>query len=171
MIEQNYDSELQNPLSLQKGKYVFIDHLQEVFKEGASVPFFSATAIMVIEKEGELIGDIQTVNISDLILKQSSYVDENGKTIEAHQLYTWPRNLGSTIEWSASKQEFLNQFVLNFPIEILSVQESNGITWKYITPENFKNTTGDIRGSVGFQDYADHKNDYFFLRRPLNTPK
>ena len=171
MSEQIPDTTAQHPLLLQKGKYVFIDNLQEIYKEGSSVPFFSAKAILIIEKDGKLTGDIQTVNISDLILKQSSYIDETGKTIEAHKLYTWPRNLGSTKEWSASKQEFLNQFVLNYPIEILSIQESNGITWKYVTPENFKDFPDDIRGSVSFQEFADHKNEYFFLRRPLNEPK
>lgn len=171
MSEQNYDSETQNPLLLQKGKYVFIDDLKEVYKEGSSVPFFSAKAILIIEKDGTSTGDIQIVNISDLILKQSSYIDENGKTIEAHKLYTWPRNLGSTKEWSASKNEFLNQFVLNFPIEVLSIQESNGVTWKYITPENFKDFPEDIRGSASFQEFASHKNEYFFLRRPVNEPK
>jgi len=168
---QNNTSTSENPLLLQKGKYVFTGNLQEVYKEGASVPFFSATAILIIEREGKLLGDIQTVNISDLILKQSSYIDENGKTIEAHKLYTWPRNLGSTKEWSASKNEFLNQFVLNFPIEVLSTQESNGVTWKYITPENFQNFPADIRGTSSFQEYASHKNEYFLLRRPLKEPK
>jgi hypothetical protein len=168
---QNHSSTPENPLLLQKGKYVFIKNLQEVYKEGSSVPFFSATAILIVEKEGELSGDIQTVNISDLILKQSSYIDQTGKTIEAHKLYTWPRNLGSTKEWSASKLEFLNQYVLNFPIEIISTQESNGITWKYITPENFKDFPEDIQGSATFQEFAGYKNEYFFLRRPLNEPK
>jgi hypothetical protein len=171
MSTQIPDSTLQSPLLLQKGKYVFIDELQEVYKEGLSVPFFSAKAILMIEKDGKLSGDIQTVNISDLILKQSSYLDETGKIIEAHKLYNWPRNLGSTKEWSASKQEFLNQYILNFPIEVLSTQESNGVTWKYITPENFKDFPEHIQRTASFQGFADHKNEYFFLRRPINEPK
>jgi|GEM_PF-1880078 len=171
MSEQNKDSLLENPLLLQKGKYVFTGDLQEVYKEGLSVPFFTAKAIILIEKDGKLSGDIQTVNISDLIQKQSSYVDGAGKIIEAHKLYTWPRNLGSTKEWSASKQEFLNQYLLNFPIAILSVQESNGVTWKYITPENFKDFPADVQGSVSFLEFASHKNEYFFLRRPVDEPK
>lgn len=158
-------------LKLQKGKYVFIDDLKEVYINEAVVPVFSAKAILINEIEGNFSGDIQTVNISDLILKQSSYIDANGKIIEAHKLYIWPRNLGSTKEWTANKQEFLNQFVLNFPIEILSTQESNGVTWKYITPENFKNLPDNIQGSEGFQEFVNHQNDYFFLRQPINEPK
>jgi hypothetical protein len=164
-------NEESNHLLLQKGKYVFIDELKQEQPEGVSVPFFTAKAIMILEKDGILSGEIATVNVSDLILKQSSYLDETGKIIEAHKLYTWPRNLGSTPGWAAAKQEFLNQFILNFPIEIVSLQESNGVTWKYITPENFKDLPENIQGSADFQEFAAHKNEYFFLRRPMNEPQ
>ncbi|QNK61874.1 hypothetical protein H7F33_15105 [Pedobacter sp. PAMC26386] len=158
-------------LVFRKGKYVFTANLEEEQPEGVSVPFFSAEAIMVTENEGSLQGDIAKIKISDLILKQSSFIDENGKVLEAHKLYIWPRNLGSTKEWTANKQEFLNEFILNFPIEIISLQESNGVTWRYITPENFKKLPDDIQGSDRFQEYATHQSEYFFLRRPLNEPK
>lgn len=171
MPDSIHNNSPESPLLLQKGKYVFVDELKEIFKEGASVPFFAAKAIMISENDGLLSGDIKMVNISDLILKQSSFIDETGKVTEAHKLYIWPRNLGSTKEWTANKQEFLNGFILNFPIEILSTQESNGVTWKYITPESFKDFPGDIQASASFQEFAGHKNEYFFLRRPVNEPK
>ncbi len=84
---------------------------------------------------------------------------------------TWPRNLCSTAAWTAEKLEFINQFILNFPIEVISLQESNGLTWKYITPENFKDFPADIVATPDFQDFAAHKEEYFFLRRPVNIPK
>ncbi|MBB6500081.1 hypothetical protein [Pedobacter cryoconitis] len=158
-------------LLFNKGKYVFTDNLTEVHPEGVSVPFFSAKAILITTENDQLHGDIAAVKISDLILKQSSYIDENGKVLEAHKLYTWPRNLGSNAQWAACKREFLDEFVLNFPIEIISLQESGGVTWRYITPENFKNFPGDIQASSGFQEFARHQGEYFFLRRPLNEPK
>lgn len=166
-----HSKEESNHALLQKGKYVFIDNLEQEHPQGVSVPFFTAKAIIILEKDGVLSGEISTVNVSDLILKQSSYLDETGKIIEAHKLYTWPRNLGSTPGWAAAKQEFLNQFILNFPIEIVSLQESNGVTWKYITPENFKDFPETIQGSADFQEFTAHKNEYFFLRRPVNEPK
>ncbi|HEY0176956.1 MAG TPA: hypothetical protein VGC08_11295, partial [Pedobacter sp.] len=98
----NQEQHSGNPLLLQKGKYVFTDELKEELAEGASVPYFSAKAIVILENNGVITGDILTVNVSDLILKQSSYIDETGKIIEAHKLYTWPRNLGSTAAWTAA---------------------------------------------------------------------
>lgn len=160
-----------NVLTFQKGKYVFTDHLEEVHPEGTSVPFLTAKGILITAEEDSFKGDIATVKISDLILKQSTFIDDNGKAVEAHKLYVWPRNLGSTKEWTANKLEFLNEFVLNFPIEIISLEESNGVTWKYITPENFKKMPEGIEASSSFQDYAAHQSEYFFLRRPLNEPK
>lgn len=160
-----------SPLLIQKGRYVFIDNLTEEENFGSPIPYFSAKGITIAEKNGILTGDINTVNISDLILKQSSYIDESGKNIEAHKLYTWPRNLGSTAEWTAAKKEFLNQFILNFPIEVISLQEERGVTWRYITPENFKAFPDNIKGSVSFQEFAADRNAYFFLRRPLYSPK
>ncbi|MCX2480093.1 hypothetical protein OQY15_13415 [Pedobacter sp. MC2016-15] len=161
-----------NPFQLlKKGKYVFTDLLEEKQDPNASVPYFTAKAIIIEENPDNFTGDVAHVRLSDLILKQSSYIDENGKIIEAHKLYTWPRNLGSTPQWTAAKQEFLNQFILNFPIEILSLQEHGGVTWRFISPEQFKKLPANINASPEFQDFAAHKNDYFFLRQPLNEPK
>ena len=156
---------------LKKGKYVFTGALTIVQEEGASVPYFSAEAIAIIEKDGEFEGDVVDVKLSDLILKQSSYIDENGKVLEAHKLYVWPRNLGSTTQWTAGKEEFLNEFVMNFPIEVLSLEESNGVTWKYITPEEFKVIPEGINSSDSFKEYQEHMGEYFFLRRPLKEVK
>lgn len=161
----------QDPVSLQKGKYVFTGKLTEGKFAGVSVPFFYAEAIAVTESNGIIKGDVLPVNISDLILKQSSFLDETGKLTEAHKLYVWPRNLGSTEQWSASKIEFLNEFVMNFPIEVISLEESNGVTWKYITPENFKKLPEGIQGSEAFKEFVKNKAEYFFLRRPINEPK
>ena len=157
--------------SIKKGKYVFTDELTEVQDPAQSVPYFTAQAIMIMENEGDFFGDTGTVRISDLILKQSTYIDESGKNIEAHKLYIWPRNLGNTKEWTAAKKEFLTEFVLNFPLEVLSVQENNGVTWKYITPENFKKFPEDIRTFESFREFADQRKEYFFLRRPVYIPK
>lgn len=165
------DQPAANVLTFQKGKYVFTDHLKEVHPEGASVPFLTAKAILITADEGSVKGDIATVKLSDLILKQSTFIADDGKALEAHKLYVWPRNLGSTKEWTANKLEFLNEFVLNFPIEIISLDESNGVTWKYITPENFKKIPDNIEASSSFMDYAAHQSEYFFLRRPLKETK
>jgi hypothetical protein len=165
------DQNSANVLTFQKGKYVFTDHLEEVHPEGASVPFITAKAILITDNDGSIKGDLATVKMSDLILKQSTFIDDDGKVLEAHKLYVWPRNLGSTKEWTANKLEFLNEFVLNFPIEIISLDESNGVTWKYITPENFKKTPEGIETTPGFQEYSEHQSEYFFLRRPLKDIK
>ncbi|WP_158796006.1 hypothetical protein [Pedobacter sp. L105] len=171
MSDSSQEFTAQKPLTLQKGRYVCIDDLKEEQNAGSTIPYFSAKAILIVEKERSLTGDIKTVNLSDLILKQSTYMDEGGKAIEAHKLYTWPRNLGSTAAWTAAKQEFLNQFVLNFPIEVLSLQEERGVTWRYITPENFKTFPDDIIATPAFMEFATHRSEYFFLRRPLYSPK
>jgi len=156
---------------LQKGRYVFVDQLTEELAAGAIVPTLSAKAICIVEKNGLLHGQIDRINFSDLILKQSTYIDGNGKMIEAHKLYSWPRNLGSTTDWTTAKKEFLNEYILNFPIEVISLQESNGVTWKYITPEEFKHFHDDIPAGSDFKHFASHKNEYFFLRRPIDEPK
>jgi hypothetical protein len=171
MSTSSQDSASSKIRLLQKGKYVFIDALKEEHSDSASVPFFTAKAILVVEHATGFTGDIAVVNLSDLILRQSTYIDENGKQIEAHKLYTWPRNLGSTEQWVAAKREFLNQYILNFPVEVLSLQESNGVTWKYISPENFKKIPPGLQASSDFREFADHQHEYFFLRRPLNEPK
>jgi hypothetical protein len=156
---------------LEKGKYVFIDELDTAYQEGSAIPFFFAKAIFMAEREGVVEGEIRNVNISDLILKQSSYVDEQKHLVEAHKLYVWPRNLGSTNEWTAAKREFLNDFVMNFPIEILSLQEHNGVTWRYISPENFKKIPEELVATPEFEAYRAAKETYFFLRRPINEPR
>lgn len=171
MSAQHHENSSENPISLQKGKYVFTGKLTEGKHADASVPFFYAEAIIIAESDGVIKGDILPVNVSDLILKQSSFIDETGRVTEAHKLYVWPRNLGSTDQWSASKIEFLNEFVLNFPIEVISTEESNGVTWKYITPENFKKLPPNIQSSAAFGEFAKNKAEYFFLRRPINDPK
>jgi len=158
-------------VQLQKGKYVFTELLHTDYHEGSSIPFFYAKAISIIQKEQSFIGDIGAVNLSDLILKQSTFIDEHGKSIEAHKLYTWPRNLGSTNEWTASKREFLEEFIMNFPVEILSLQDQNGVTWRYISPENFKALPQEIHMSEAFKGYAEHQGEYFFLRRETEEPK
>lgn len=169
----NFSSEIpeEKVALLQKGKYVFTGNLKEGQSAQANVPFFYAEAIVITEENGEFKGDIVPVNVSDLILKQSDFIEDTGQVIEAHKLYVWPRNLGSTAQWSASKTEFLNEFVLNFPIEIINTKESNGLVWKYITPENFKKLPEGIQGSAAFDDYVKHQNEYFFLRRPPKEPK
>jgi hypothetical protein len=171
MSQPNFNQNNQEILTLQKGKYVFMDELQEVYHADSPVPALLARAIRITEKEGVLFGEMGLLKLSDLILKQSAYHDEAGKIIEAHKLYTWPRNLGSTKEWTASKIEFINQYILNFPIEILAVQPTEGISWKYISPENFKNFPAEITGTASFMDFAAHKDEYFFLRRPINEPQ
>jgi hypothetical protein len=158
-------------LSFQKGKYVFMDELQEVYHADSPVPALMARAIRITEQDGVLYGDTGLLKLSDLILKQSAYQDETGRIIEAHKLYTWPRNLGSTKEWTACKIDFINQYILNFPIEVLALQQPEGISWKYISPENFKNFPADISGTAAFMEFAAQKDDYFFLRRPINEPR
>jgi len=167
----NLGEDITTPVLFQKGKYAFIDLLTAQQEENSTVPYFSAKAIAITEKEGKFYGDIVLVRLSDLILKNSVYIDEHGQHIEAHKLYTWPRNLGSTEEWTAAKQQFLNDFILFFPIEVLSVQEYGGVTWRFITPENFKNLHEGIAASKSFQEFACNPDDYFFLRRIANEPK
>jgi len=156
---------------LQKGKYVFTALLQTDYNEGSSIPYFYAEAISITEKEQSFTGNTGPVNLSDLILKQSTFIDDHGKSIEAHKLYTWPRNLGSTNEWTASKREFLEEFVMNFPIEILSLQDQNGVTWRYISPEDFRELPQGIIMSAAFTRYAAHQEEYFFLRRLTDNPE
>ena len=170
-MTENHHEQSSSPSFIQKGKYVFIDQLTVIEDNNSSVPYFSAKAIAMLKTDDKYEGVITNFRISDLILKQSSFIDDNGKTIEAHKLYVWPRNLGKTKEWTASKEEFLNEFILNFPIEIISTQESNGVTWRFITPEHFKKIPEGIDASEEFQEYADHIDEYFFLRRPLNEAK
>lgn len=165
------ENKTEKPASLKKGKYVFTGDLTIVQEAGATVPYLSATAIAVTEEDGNFKGEVLAVRVSDLILKQSSYIDENGKIIEAHKLYIWPRNLGSTEQWTDAKKDFINEFVLNFPIEVISAFDGSSITWKYITPEAFMKLPSALDMSAPFKDFATHQHEYFFLRRPLNEPK
>lgn len=160
----------QNELRLHRGKYVFTGQLMIQHHEGLSVPYLIAEAIAIQKVQDGVKGDITFFRVSDLIQKSSSFVDEDGKIIEAHKLYTWPRNLGSTVEWTAAKQSFITDFILNFPIEVISLQDG-GVTWKFITPENFKNTPTDIVATTAFRKYLQEQDQYFFLRRPLNNPR
>lgn len=166
--ENNTNQQMKQHMNLQKGKYVFMDNLEELYQDGSPVPALVAKAISISEKDGVLTGDVALMNVSDLILKQSSYIDENGRVLEAHKLYTWPRNLGSTKDWTASKIAFITQYILNFPIEVISTAENAALTWKFISPENFKNFPEGTSGSEAFQDFASHKEEYFFLRQPIN---
>lgn len=168
-LSQDNNPEL--PRLLQKGRYVFVGSLHEEQEKNASVPYFTAKAILIEEHTDTAAEDVAMLKLSDLILRQSTYIDENGKSIEAHKLYTWPRNLGSTAEWTAAKYEFLNQYILNFPLEVISLQESDGLTWRFITPEQFKKIPAGIQASSAFQEYVAHQEEYFFLRRPVNEPK
>lgn len=156
---------------LEKGKYVFTSELEEHKIATSPIPLLTAKGFSITETDGPSVGKVIRANISELILRQSVYRDENGKMIEAHRLYTWPSDLGSTPEWTAAKRRFLDQFVLNFPLEILSRDASGGITWRYITPENFKKFPPDLSGSAEFMEFASHSADYFFLRRPVNLPR
>lgn len=153
-----------------KGKLVFIDHLQQHTPEGDSAPYFTASALVIAEKNGQYFGTVEELNISDLILKQSSFIYDGVNSREAHKLYTWPRNLGDMEAWAKSKKEFLEQHVLNFPIQIQSVQGKHHVTWEYITPEQFKKTPEDIHSSEAFQHYLDHIQEYFFLRKERRDP-
>jgi hypothetical protein len=108
-----------------KGKLVFIDTLQEENSPGLNIPYYTAKALVVIEENGQYYGTEDTLNISDLILKTSNYVYDGTNNHEAHKLYTWPADLGNSKAWSESKKIFLQQHVMNFPIQILSVIEEN----------------------------------------------
>jgi len=161
----------QEPILLQKGRYVFTENLEVIENEGSSVPIIAAKGFTITEKDGLVYGDFALVNISDLILKTAAYRDDNGRLIEAHKLYTWPRNLGSTEEWTQAKTEYLSQQVLNFPIEVTATAEEGGLSWTFITPERFKSLPKDMEMSTGFKHFADQPQDYFFLRRPVNEPR
>lgn len=154
-------------LPLQKGKYVFINNLFTSELTDNTVPDLYAEALQLSLQEGTLYGDRALTGLHELISRQSVFITEDGQPVEAHKLYTWPRNLGSTAEWTACKQDFLQAHVLNYPLEVLSVQDNGGLTWTYITPENFKDFPDDLPGSAGFREFAKNRKEYFFLRRPL----
>jgi hypothetical protein len=153
-----------------KGKLVFIDGLQEQSTPESNTPYFTAKALVIAEEDGQFFGSVEVLKISDLIQKSSNYVYDGVNSREAHRLYTWPANLGDNKAWSESKRIFLSQHVMNFPIQILSVQQENQITWEFITPEKFKKTPEGLQATPEFQQYLDHINEYFFLRKERNDP-
>lgn len=153
-----------------KSKLVFLDHLQQHYPKDGGAAYFTATALVIAEHDGKYTGSRETLRISDLILKQSSFIYDGTHTREAHKLYTWPKNLGDMEAWAASKKIFLEQHILNFPIRIQSVQDEHHLTWEFITPEQFKKTPQDLQASADFQEYLDHSQEYFFLRKERNDP-
>lgn len=155
-------------MSFKKGKLVFIEALKEESSEELAIPYFTAKALVISEIDGQYYGTVEVLNISDLIQKTSNYVYDGVNTREAHKLYTWPVNLGDSKAWGDSKRIFLEQQVMNFPINILSVQEDKYLTWEFISPEQFKNIPARLHASPEFQNYLDHKEEYFFLRKEKN---
>jgi len=153
-----------------KGKLVFIEALKEESSEELAIPYFTAKALVISEIDGQYYGTVEVLNISDLIQKTSNYVYDGVNIREAHKLYTWPVNLGDSKAWGDSKRIFLEQQVMNFPINILSVQEDKHLTWEFISPEQFKNISAGLQASPEFQNYLDHKEEYFFLRKEKNEP-
>lgn len=153
-----------------KSKLVFIEDLQQHNPKDGGAAYFTAKALVIAEDNGQYYGTEETLRISDLILKQSSFIYDGVHSREAHKLYTWPRNLGDMAAWAASKKAFLEQHVMHFPIQIHSVQEQQHLNWEFITPEQFKKTPSDIQASAAFQHYLDHIGDYFFLRKERNDP-
>lgn len=136
---------------LVKGKYVFFTELKQQQGLNVMVPEFSAKGLSLIEKEGVFSAEVLTFDISNLISKRSVYVNSE-KSIEAHKLYTWPVRLGDPKAWAESKHGFFGQYLLNHPIEILSLQEEGHFTWKYITEACFKDTASQIQESYESQE-------------------
>jgi hypothetical protein len=153
-----------------KGKLVFTEDLKEDITPDSNVPYFTAKALVISEADGHFVGSVKVLKISDLIQKTSAYVYDGVHKQEAHKLYTWPTNLGDHKAWGESKRIFLAQHVMNFPISISAVENKNHITWKFINPEEFKATPPGIQASPEFQDYLDHQEAYFFLRKDKNEP-
>ena len=153
-----------------KGKLVFTDELQQDSLPNG-VAYFTAKAIVITTDHSHARGDIETLKVSDLILKQAKFVTDGVNTIEAHKLYSWPAQLGDNNAWAASKTAFIEEHILNFPIEIISVDEEHHPTWTFITPEEFKKFPEGLDTSPAFQEYLDRQETYFFLRKERNDPK
>ncbi len=153
-----------------KGKLVFTDALQEESSAGLNIPYYTAQALVISEQDGQYLGAVEELKISDLIQKTSTFVKDGVIKMEAHKLYTWPANLGDHQAWSESKKRFLEKHVMNFPIRIISVLEDNHITWEFISPEEFKKVPTDLKATPEFQNYLDHQHEYFFLRQPMDRP-
>lgn len=153
-----------------KGKLVFVDTLQQHTPHEGAASYFTARALVIYEVDGQYFGASEILHISDLILKQSSFLYDGVNTREAHKLYTWPHNLGDMEAWANSKKEFIEQHLLNFPIQIQSVQGPHHCTWEYISPEQFKKVPDGLQADNHFQQYLDHINEYFFLRKERKDP-
>ena len=157
-------------MPFKKGKLVFTEDLQEQQSTSSGVSYFTAKALVIAEADGQYYGAVESLRISDLIQKTSSYIYDGLSRREAHKLYTWPANLGDNTAWAESKRIFLMQHVMNFPIHIISVAGENEITWEFITPEQFKTIPENLVASPEFQNYLDHQDDWFFLRKEKNEP-
>ena len=157
-------------MQFKKGKLVFIEDLKEETSPGLNVTYFTAKALVIAASDGQYIGTVETLKISELIQKTSCYVHDGVHQREAHKLYTWPANLGDHQAWSKSKRIFLMQHVMNFPIRIIAIPPENHLTWEFITPEQFKNIPAGIQASPEFQHYLDQQQAYFFLRKEKNEP-
>lgn len=154
------------------GKYVFSGELQESKTQESPVPLIWCQALRIHQTESDVIGDSALFPLSDLILKSSVFLEEDGRKTEAHKLYTWPRNLGSTKDWTTAKSNFLQEFVLNFPIEIVQLHPEQGMTWKFIKPEIFKKLPEEIIARTPeFMDFQQHPEQYFFLRKDHTDPQ
>lgn len=165
------DKNLQSLNTFTTGKYVFTGNLQERLLAENPVPVIWADGLRMHLSDGKQVGDSGRFPVSDLILKSSVFLEDDGRKLEAHKLYTWPANLGITKHWTAAKTSFLQEFILNFPIEIISVHPEQGLTWKFITPEQFKKFPENFEAKSAFKDFFAHPETYFFLRRPLQDPK
>lgn len=153
-----------------KGTLVFTDGLKLHEGAGLSAPYFTARAIVVAQSGDQYHGSIEELQISDLILKQSSFLYDGVNTREAHKLYTWPRNLGDHKAWAESKKAFLEQHVMHFPLQIRAVEQEHHLTWEFITPEQFKKMPAGITYDEAFRDFYEHPGNYFFLRKERNDP-
>lgn len=152
-----------------KGKLVFTDELQqEQLPNGAA--YFTAKALAIVTENNENHGLVATLKVSDLIQKQARFVTDGVNTIEAHKLFTWPSRLGDHEAWADSKRAFIEAHLMNFPIEIISVDADQFPTWTYITPEQFKKVPANLEASAAFQQYLDEQGSYFFLRKDRNEP-
>lgn len=152
------------------GKYVFTGSPVPRIGTNSPVPVLWADALRIYQPDKFPVGDSGQFPLSDLILKASVFVEQGGKKVEAHKLYTWPRNLGSTADWTKAKTEFLLEFVLNYPLEILDVHAEQGLTWTFITPENFKKLPDELHPEGEFITFYREPETYFFLRKPVNLP-
>ena len=154
-----------------KGKLVFIDTLQQELDQNTGIPYFTARALVITNDDASSTGSLQTLKISDLISKLSTFIYDGVNSREAHKLYTWPINIGDNSAWAESKKSFIERHVMHFPIRIHQVEDENQITWEFITPEEFKKSPANLQASPDFQHYLDHQAEYFFLRKEIIDPE